>query len=99
MLMRNERLATLRTDSDEASHTLSIHWEGREAARGELRTKEGRLAIDAFFRRFMPKELRGAPKALSSNGHSFSDVAKKVVSIINLASGAAVEGAAAAAVS
>jgi MOSC domain-containing protein len=93
MLMRNERLAALRTDFDEASHTLSIHWEGREAARGDLRSPEGRLAIEAFFRRFMPKDLRGPPKVLFGAGHSFSDVAKKVVSVINLASVAAVEDA------
>ena len=42
MLMRNERLAALRTDFDEASHTLTIRHEGREAARGDLRTAEGR---------------------------------------------------------
>ena len=43
----------------------------------------------------MPKELRGPPKVLfGKNGHSFSDVARKVVSIINLASAAAVENAA-----
>jgi uncharacterized protein len=94
MLMRNERLAALRTDFDQASHTLTIHWEGRQAVRGDLRSKEGRLAIEAFFRRFMPKELHGPPKVLSSAGHSFSDVAKKVVSIINLASVEAVEDAA-----
>jgi len=94
MLMRNERLASLRTDFDEDSHTLTIQWENREAARGDLRTKEGRLAIEAFFRRFMPKELRGPPKILfGKGGHSFSDVAKKVVSIINLASVAVVENA------
>ena len=93
MLMRNERLASLRTDYDEASHTLSIHADGREAARGDLRTKEGRLAIEAFFRRYMPHDLRGAPKVLYGEGHSFSDVAKKVVSIINLASVAAIETA------
>jgi uncharacterized protein YcbX len=98
MLMRNEQLAALRTDYDEANHTLSIEWEGREAARGDLRSKDGRLAIEAFFRRFMPKELRGPPKVLFGEGHSFSDVAKKVVSIINLASVAAVETAAGAAV-
>ena len=98
MLMRNERLASLRTGYDETSHTLTIHWEGREAVRGDLRTKEGRLAIEAFFRRFMPDELRGPPKVLSGRGHSFSDVAKKVVSIINLASVAAVEIAAGGAV-
>jgi uncharacterized protein YcbX len=94
MLMRNERLASLRTHFDEISHTLIIESEGREAARADLRTKEGRLIIEAFFRRFMPKELRGPPKVLfGKNGHSFSDVARKVVSIINLASVAAVESA------
>jgi uncharacterized protein YcbX len=94
MLMRNERLAALRTEYDEASHTLTIQWEGRQAARGDLRSKDGRLAIEAFFRRFMPKELLGPPKVLHGKDHSFSDVARKVVSIINLASVAAVEDAA-----
>jgi len=94
MLMRNERLAALRTDFDEASHMLTVCWEGRQAARGDLRSKDGRLAIEAFFRRFMPKELHGPPKVLYGAGHSFSDVARKVVSIINLASVAAVETAA-----
>jgi uncharacterized protein YcbX len=93
MLMRNERLAALRTDFDEATHTLTIVHENREAARGDLRTREGRLAIEAFFRRFMPDELRGPPKVLHGEGHSFSDVARKVVSIINLASVAELEDA------
>ncbi|MGI8526158.1 MAG: MOSC domain-containing protein [Pseudolabrys sp.] len=94
MLMRNERLAALRTNYEESSHVLTIECEGREAARGDLRTPEGRLAIEAFFRRFMPDELRGPPKVLHGANHSFSDVAKKVVSIINLASVAAIAAAA-----
>ena len=98
MLMRNERLAALRTDYDDVSHTLMIENEGREAVRGDLRSPEGRLAIEAFFRRYMAKDLRGPPKVLSGQGHSFSDVAKKVVSIINLATVAAIEAAAGAAV-
>lgn len=98
MLMRNERLASLRTRYDDATHTLTIQHEGREAVRADLRTKEGRLAVEAFFRKFMPAELSGPPKVLSGEGapggpHSFSDVAKKVVSIINLASVAAIESA------
>jgi uncharacterized protein YcbX len=91
MLMRNERLATLDTRYDDATHTLTIRHEGREAVRADLSTKEGRLAVEAFVRRFMPNELRGAPKVLEADGHSFSDVAAKVVSIINLASVADVE--------
>jgi len=91
MLMRNERLATLETRYDDAARVLTIRGEGRELARGDLSAKEGRLAIEAFFRRFMPAELRGPPKVLHAAGHSFSDVAAKVVSIINLASVAAIE--------
>ena len=91
MLMRNERLATLDTRYEDASHTLTVRGEGRELARGDLSTREGRLAIEAFFRRFMPAELRGPPKVLTAPGHSFSDVAAKVVSIINLATVAAIE--------
>ena len=39
----------------------------------------------------MPDELRGPPRVLFGDQHSFSDVGAKVVSIINLASVAAVE--------
>ena len=93
MLMRNERLATLRSRFDHASHTLSIDSDGRTAARGELRTPEGRQPIESFFAQFCADELRGPPKVLHAPGHSFSDVARKVVSIINLASVAALESA------
>jgi len=91
MLMRNERLAMLQTRFEDATQVLTIRGEGRELARGDLSTRAGRLAIEAFFRRFMPAELRGPPKVLHAAGHSFSDVAAKVVSIINLASVAALE--------
>jgi uncharacterized protein YcbX len=93
MLMRNERLAALRTAFDPATHALTIIHDGREAVRADLRTAEGRLATEAFFRRFMPDELRGPPKVLHAPGFSFSDVARKVVSIINLASVTELEGA------
>ncbi len=91
MLMRNERMAQLDTRYDDATHPLVVRHEGREAARGDLSTREGRQAIEAFIRRFMPAELRGPPKVLQADGHSFSDVAAKVVSIINLASVTAIE--------
>jgi hypothetical protein len=93
MLMRNERLAQLRTAFDDATHTLTVVAEGREAARGDLRTAEGRAAIERFLTQFSADDLRGPPKVLSAPGHSFSDVARKVVSIINLASVAELETA------
>jgi uncharacterized protein len=90
MLMRNERLAQLRTRFDDPSHMLAIEVQGREVARGDLRTPAGRAVIERFFAVFCADELRGAPKVLHAPGFSFSDVARKVVSIINLASVAAV---------
>ena len=92
-LMRNARLGELRTSFDEATHTLTIRSEKRVAAQGDLRTAEGRAAVERFMTEFVADELRGPPKVLFAEGHSFSDVAKKVVSIINLASVAAIEDA------
>ena len=86
MLMRNERLAGLATSFDDTTHVLTIHQDGREVAHGDLRTAEGRAAIEAFFGRYCADELAGPPKVLHAPGHSFSDVARKVVSVINLAS-------------
>lgn len=94
MLMRNERLASLRTSYDPATHVLTIRYENREVARGNLHIPEGRAAVERFFAEHCADELRGPPKVLTAPGHSFSDVAKKVVSIINLGSVAELENAA-----
>src|SRR6202011_5294040 len=73
MLMRNGRLAALRTAFDQATHTLAITADGRETARGDLRTPEGRAAIEQFFAACCGDELRGTPKVLQAPGHSVSD--------------------------
>jgi uncharacterized protein len=91
MLMKNERLARLDTRFDDAAQVLAIRENGTEVARGDLRTPSGREAIEGFFARFCADELRGFPKVLAAPSHSFSDVARKVVSIINLGSVAAIE--------
>jgi Uncharacterized Fe-S protein len=93
MLMRNESLARLKTRYLDAITTLFIEEGGREVARGDLSTHQGRLAIEAFFRRFMPAELRGPPKVLSApEGFRFTDSRRGFVSLINLASVRALEG-------
>ena len=91
MLMRNERLAGLRSHFEDRSHLLTIRDAGKVVARGDLETAEGCAAIEAFFAANFAAELKGPPKLLSGAGHSFSDVAKKVVSIINLGSVRAIE--------
>jgi uncharacterized protein YcbX len=89
--MRDERLAGLRTHFEDNTNLLTIRENGKVAARGDLETAEGRVAIEAFFATNFAHELKGPPKVISGGGHSFSDVAKKVVSIINLDSVAAIE--------
>jgi uncharacterized protein len=91
MLMRDERLAGLRSHFEDSTNLLTIRENGRVVARGDLETAEGRTAIEAFFATNFAHELKGPPKVVSGGGHSFSDVAKKVVSIINLGSVAAIE--------
>ncbi|HZB62960.1 MAG TPA: MOSC N-terminal beta barrel domain-containing protein [Microvirga sp.] len=92
MLMRNESLARLRTRYEDETATLVIEEGGREAVRGDLSTREGRLAVEAFFRRFMLGELRGPPKVLAApDGFRFTDSRRGYVSLINLASVRALE--------
>ena len=91
MLMRDEWLAGLRTQFDDSSNVLSINHNGQIVAQGNLATPEGRRTIENFFASTFPDLIKGPPKVLESPGHSFSDVARKVVSIINLASVRAIE--------
>ena len=86
MLMRNERLATLETRFDDATETLTILRDGKQVARGDLRTPIGRKMIEQFLGAYMEAELRGAPRVVFAPGHSFSDVAAKCLHIVNLAS-------------
>ena len=86
MLMRDERLATLKSKFDDATQTLTIHRDGKQVARGQLTTPLGRQLIEQFLAAYMKAELRGPPKIVHAEGHSFSDVSAKCVHIVNLAS-------------
>jgi MOSC domain-containing protein len=83
--MRNARLATLDTLFDDASGTLTIRRGGKILIEENLGDESGRRAIEGFFETFMGDEKRGPIRLLQASGHSFSDLSKKVVSLINLA--------------
>jgi uncharacterized protein YcbX len=91
MLQRDEWLAGLQTHFDDASSALTIRHNDRIAARGDLETAQGRSAIEQFFASNFANRIKGRPKILKGKDHSFSDVARKVVSIINLGSLQAIE--------
>lgn len=86
MLMRDERLAALDIEFDEASSTLTLLRDGRSVVKGALNTLIGRQLIEQFMGSYMEQELRGAPHIVQAEGHSFCDVADKCVHIVNLAS-------------
>lgn len=86
MLMRDERLAALATHYDETTGLLTVSRAGKPVVRGNLDDPPGRQVLEQFFAAFMGTKLRGSPRIVHAPGHSISDVAAKVVSIINLAS-------------
>lgn len=86
MLQRDEKLAALKTEFDPATQTLTVGRGGRQVARGRLDDAMGRAVIEQFFAAYMGEAARGQPRVVSSPGHNFSDVNRKVLSIINLAS-------------
>lgn len=91
MLMRNGALAGLSTRYDEAEGMLAIAQEGREVARGDLRAKGGRTAIEAFLTGFLGDEIRGPVRLLAApEGFRFTDSKSGFVSLVNLASVAAI---------
>ncbi len=92
MLMLNESLARLRTRYEDATGTLIIAHEGREIS-GDLGTERGRAAIERFLESYVPEDERRGPARLlaAPDGFRFTDTLSGHVSLINLASVAALE--------
>ncbi len=91
MLQRDEWLAGLQTRFDDANNVLTIRRNGSVATEGDLETAQGRTAVEQFFASHFANQIKGPPKILKGKDHSFSDVASKVVSIINLGTLQAIE--------
>jgi MOSC domain-containing protein len=84
MLMKNERLARLRTRFDDRSGILSVDSADGAHLSANLNSASGRAAVEDFFAAYMGEEARGRPQLLEAPGHMFSDGARKVASIIGL---------------
>lgn len=90
-LMRNAKIAALATRYDDKSGKLIVAKNGHLLLEASLHDTAGRAVIERFFQDFMGSEARGPVRVLEAPGHSFSDVAQKVISIINLESVRAIE--------
>lgn len=87
VLMRNARIAALKTHLDPENHVFSLNGPQGSVA-GDLRTPEGRATVEAFLTAFMGDAARGPLKVLAApEGHRFTDSLRSgFVSLVNLAS-------------
>ncbi len=103
MLMRDEKLARLRTGFDAASGLFIVELDGGLALCENIAEGEGRRRIAAFLTDFLGDEVEGPLRIVEAPGHAFADARPKLnaatdkyVSLINLASIRALEQAIAA---
>jgi uncharacterized protein YcbX len=98
MLMRDEKLAELHTRFDAESGVLAVERGSRPVLRAPLTEPEGRRAVGTFFTGFLDGIVEGPLRVVEAPGHAFADSRPKpnastdqYVSLINLASIAALE--------
>ena len=84
MLMRNEELAKLSCNFIEDSLTLEISEGSEQIVTASLNSIEGKRAVEIALEKRLKNELKGPLQILHKPGFSFSDVAKKVVHLVNL---------------
>lgn len=91
MLMRNAGLARLQTRYEDSTGVLTIQRDGAIEAEGNLWTPEGCRTIEAYFERAFAEDMRGPARLLAApSGYRFMDSRSGLVSILNLASLAAI---------
>ena len=93
MLMRDEKLAQLRTRFDETTGSFTIERSGQPALSARITEADGRKSLERFFAEFLADRPGGLPKLVEAPGHAFADAKRKpnattdkYVSLINLAS-------------
>lgn len=93
MLMREEKLAQLRTRFDEHSGFLAIERSGQLLFNARITDMQGRKSFEAFFAEFLMDCPDGPPRLVEAPGHTFSDAKRKpdsttykYISLVNLAS-------------
>jgi hypothetical protein len=98
MLMRDEKLAQLNTRFDSDTDELTVERGGTTVLRERLSEAEGRRRTGAFFDGFLAGEVEGPLRVVEAPDHTFADARRKpnatsdqYVSLINLASIAALE--------
>ncbi|MBS7809297.1 MOSC domain-containing protein [Roseococcus pinisoli] len=90
----NARLVRLTTAYDAKTGQLVIRLPEGEPLVANISTPEGRAEVEDRLTAFLGEEARGRLRFVEAPGHNFTDIPQKSVSIISLASLAALERAA-----
>jgi uncharacterized protein YcbX len=85
-LMRNARIAALRSAFDPATGVLTVTGPDGSAAVERVLDADGRLRMGAFLTSYLGEEARGTPAFHHIPGTVFGDQKLPVVSLLNLAS-------------
>jgi uncharacterized protein YcbX len=92
-LMANARIAKLHTAFDPLSNQLIIRPPDGPPLVADIRSATGRALVEDFVTAFLGEEARGRLRFAEAPGHCFTDIPQKSISIISLASLAALERA------
>jgi len=92
-LSANARIAKLHTAFDPKSGQFLVRPPEGPPLAADLNAAEGRARLEEFITAFMGEEARGRLRLAHAPGHNFTDIPEKSVSIISLASLAALERA------
>jgi uncharacterized protein YcbX len=100
MLMRDEKLARLRTRFDAESSVLAITENGQVLLRARMTDSDGCRLVAKFLEGFLGNAVNGPLRVVAAAGHAFADARRKpnartdkYVSLINRASIAKLEAA------
>jgi hypothetical protein len=77
MLMRDEKLAQLRTQFDAESGVLTIAENGQVMLRARLTEPEGCTLIGEFFAKLLGDAVQGPLRVVAAPGHAFADARRK----------------------
>jgi uncharacterized protein YcbX len=90
MLMRNPKLAGIRATFDTTASRVKATFPDGTHFTGDLDAAADRTRFESLLADFVRKESRGGPpRVVSARGHHFFDAEETVVSLLNLASVAA----------
>lgn len=87
MLMKDERLAALTSRYEKDSDILTLaRGSTGMAIRAPLSDAQCKERMEAFLAHYLEAAREDAPRLVRAEGHMFSDIPEKAVSIVNLAS-------------